>query len=53
VVYRPLPVNDPTRRRPDISQARAALGWQPRVGLEQGLRETIAYFERLLAGAGA
>jgi len=53
VVSRPLPVNDPTRRRPDISQARAALGWQPRVGLEQGLRETIAYFERLLAGAGA
>jgi UDP-glucuronate decarboxylase len=52
LVYRPLPVNDPVRRRPDISQARAALGWQPRVGLEQGLRETIAYFERLPGATG-
>ena len=36
--------DDPQRRQPDISRARALLGWQPRVGLEEGLRLTIGYF---------
>jgi nucleoside-diphosphate-sugar epimerase len=46
--YRPLPVDDPTRRRPDISKARQFLGWEPRVELEDGLRRTAAWFEALL-----
>jgi UDP-glucuronate decarboxylase len=45
IVYRPLPVDDPRRRRPDIERAQSLLGWSPRVGLLTGLRETIAYFD--------
>ncbi len=48
IVSRPLPENDPTRRRPDISQAERVLGWQPVVGLDEGLRATVAYFEEQL-----
>ena len=48
LVYRPLPSDDPRQRQPDITQARAVLGWEPRIGLDDGLRETIAYFRRLL-----
>jgi len=44
----PLPADDPKVRRPDISVARATLGWEPRVGLREGLRETIAYFRELV-----
>ena len=44
----PLPQDDPKVRRPDISVARAVLGWEPRVELEEGLNRTIPYFERLL-----
>jgi dTDP-glucose 4,6-dehydratase len=44
IVHRPLPVDDPKQRRPDISLARATLGWEPKVGLEEGLRTTIADF---------
>jgi len=44
IVYRPLPKDDPTRRRPDISHARRVLGWEPTVPLEAGLEATIAYF---------
>ncbi|MCI0571768.1 MAG: SDR family oxidoreductase [Myxococcaceae bacterium] len=47
--FKPLPKDDPRQRRPDISRARELLGWEPRVPLEQGLRETIHYF-RTLAG---
>ena len=53
VVRRPLPTDDPMRRRPDIGRAREVLGWAPRVGLEEGLGRTIAYFERGLAGTGS
>ncbi|HEU5016511.1 MAG TPA: UDP-glucuronic acid decarboxylase family protein [Pseudolabrys sp.] len=49
VVHRPLPENDPKRRRPDISQAQEILGWRPTVPLAEGLQKTIAYFEELLS----
>jgi UDP-glucuronate decarboxylase len=45
VVTRPLPVDDPRRRKPDIGKARELLGWSPTTTLEQGLRNTIAWFE--------
>ena len=48
LVRRPIPVDDPTRRCPDISLAKAKLGWQPRVSLEEGLSRTAAWFERRL-----
>lgn len=44
LVYRPLPKDDPTRRKPDISLARKALAWQPAVSLEDGLQSTLTYF---------
>ena len=44
LVRKPLPVDDPRQRRPDITLARTILGWEPRVGLDDGLRSTIAYF---------
>jgi UDP-glucuronate decarboxylase len=49
---RPLPVDDPTQRCPDISRARSILGWEPRVALETGLKQTIAYFDKLLSETG-
>ncbi len=48
IVFRPLPQDDPKQRRPDISQAQAKLGWQPKVSLADGLKETVAYFRRTL-----
>jgi len=44
IEHRPLPQDDPTRRRPDITRAQTLLGWTPSVSLEQGLEATIAYF---------
>jgi nucleoside-diphosphate-sugar epimerase len=44
LTWHPLPVEDPTRRKPAIEKARQLLGWEPRVSLEDGLRETIAWF---------
>lgn len=44
IVFRPLPEDDPKRRRPDIAKARRLLGWEPKTPLEEGLRETVAYF---------
>jgi UDP-glucuronate decarboxylase len=49
LVFKPLPEDDPKQRQPDITLAKAKLGWQPKVALEDGLKETIAYFRRLLA----
>ncbi|MGC1275737.1 MAG: UDP-glucuronic acid decarboxylase family protein [Planctomycetaceae bacterium] len=46
---RPLPPDDPTRRRPDISKARRLLDWEPRVDLETGLKQTIEYYRTLVA----
>ena len=48
IVYKPLPQDDPTRRRPDISQARETLKWEPKTVLEDGLTRTIHYFRTLL-----
>ena len=45
---RPLPVDDPLQRRPDITLARDKLEWEPKVPLEQGLAKTIEYFDGLL-----
>jgi dTDP-glucose 4,6-dehydratase len=44
IIYTNRPVDDPSRRNPDITKARTLLGWEPQVGLDDGLRETIAYF---------
>ena len=52
IEYHPLPVDDPTQRRPNIDRASASLGWQPKVPLREGLIETIAYFDQLLSGPG-
>ncbi len=49
IVHEDLPTDDPKQRRPDISQARRLLGWDPRVQLEDGLRRTIDYFRTLLS----
>ena len=49
VVYRPLPVDDPKQRRPDITRARSLLGWEPKVGLEEGLLKTVGYFQSKIA----
>lgn len=51
LVYKPLPEDDPRQRKPDISLAEKELGWQPSIGLEAGLRPTLAYFDRLLREA--
>lgn len=48
LVYRPLPVDDPQRRRPDITRAKELLGWEPRLPLNEGLAMTIPYFAELL-----
>ena len=45
LVYRPLPVDDPKQRRPDITRAQTILGWEPKVDLEQGLLKTVDYFK--------
>ena len=48
ISYEPLPGDDPKQRKPDITLAREKLGWEPKVALEQGLVDTIAYFETQL-----
>jgi UDP-glucuronate decarboxylase len=46
--YRPLPQDDPKQRRPDITLAKAKLGWEPKVPLSEGLKKTIDYFDAML-----
>ncbi|WP_420546930.1 UDP-glucuronic acid decarboxylase family protein [Curvivirga sp.] len=47
IIYKPLPQDDPTQRQPDISLAKSELSWEPKVALEDGLKETIRYFQNL------
>jgi len=49
IIFEPLPADDPRKRRPDITKARNLLGWDPKVDLREGLRETVAYFRALAA----
>jgi len=53
IEFRPLPSDDPERRRPDVTLAREKLGWQPTTQLEDGLRKTIDYFGQRLAQMGS
>jgi len=48
LVFEPLPQDDPKQRRPQIDLARSQLGWEPKVGLEDGLKETISYFRTIV-----
>ena len=48
IVTRPLPLDDPKVRQPDLTRARTLLGWEPKVALEQGLKTTLAYFRQKL-----
>jgi UDP-glucuronate decarboxylase len=52
LMHKPLPMDDPRQRKPDIRLARNALQWEPAVRLEQGLKKTIDYFEQLLKEEG-
>jgi dTDP-glucose 4,6-dehydratase len=49
ILFKPLPVDDPRVRQPDITRARTLLGWEPRVSLTEGLQHTIAYFRSVLS----
>jgi len=48
IVFKPLPQDDPKRRQPDITLAKSRLNWEPKVNLEDGLKETISYFKKEL-----
>ncbi|OLN26158.1 dTDP-glucose 4,6-dehydratase [Desulfovibrio sp. DV] len=48
IEYRPLPTDDPKQRRPDITLAKAKLGWEPKIPLAEGLKKTIEYFDQFL-----
>jgi len=52
LVFRPLPQDDPMQRKPDITLAKAELGWEPKINLEEGLKHTINYFDDLLRRQG-
>lgn len=48
IVFKPIPEDDPVQRQPDITLAKKALNWEPRISLEEGLKETIAYFKKFV-----
>ena len=48
IVYKPLPKDDPAKRRPDISKAKKILGWEPKVSIDEGLRKTIEYYQSII-----
>ena len=49
IVFKPLPVDDPKQRKPDITKARTRLGWEPKVSLDDGLKKTMEYFRKKVA----
>jgi UDP-glucuronate decarboxylase len=51
IIFKPLPADDPTRRRPDITLAREILGFAPKTPLNDGLAKTVPYFEGLISGS--
>ncbi|MGF1599362.1 MAG: UDP-glucuronic acid decarboxylase family protein [Acidimicrobiales bacterium] len=53
IVFAPLPTDDPTRRRPDLTEARTKLGWEPKITLEDGVALTVEYFAGLRSGSNA
>jgi len=50
IEYKPLPVDDPKVRQPDIARAKEVLSWEPRVGFEEGIKKTVEYFKHSLKG---
>jgi nucleoside-diphosphate-sugar epimerase len=48
IAFKPLPEDDPQTRQPDITQARQALGWEPRISLDEGISRTIQFFRQAL-----
>ena len=48
IIYKPLPSDDPTKRRPDITLAQTKLNWTPKVDINEGLKKTVAYFKELI-----
>ena len=48
IIHKDLPMDDPQQRQPDIEKARELLGWKPTILLEEGLKSTIAYFDKIL-----
>ena len=51
IIHETLPSDDPKQRQPDITQARQVLDWEPKYSLDEGLKPTIAYFDKLLAAS--
>jgi len=49
IVFKPLPADDPRQRKPDITLAKAKLGWEPKVSFDEGLKQTVEYFRKILA----
>ena len=51
IEFRPLPEDDPKQRKPDITRAQEILGWEPKIGLEEGLGHTLEYFRQKISAA--
>jgi len=49
-VFKPLPQDDPKQRQPDITKAKKLLGWEPKVGLREGLSRSLEYFKMKVSG---
>ena len=49
ITYMPLPVDDPKRRQPDITRVKTELGWEPKISIEEGMKETFEFYRTLMA----